>query len=317
MYAAPLGLQILYGTTSIWMPEYLNVHLSIANTHKAKFWGMLNVKYVSSKEPIGDNNFELVKKFEPCTLCTQSEKNDGVDGPYLYKNKMVLPRAYHLDHAILVYGDVANSFDIMYSILLNNHFNPAKVAVIVGGDQVQSIEPDFINHFSAVYLSNISLNDSSLAIVNKFYKNGGAIFPARREGVPNFNREYIESVISSFNGSYDTVKEMNISYYSPNKVEINLNGEEGFLVLAEKYFMFEGWQAHINGKEKHLFRTNGMSTAILLDGETGTLTFQYKPKSFRNGALITTLTIILILMYFVWQKKRNKKMWNLKNEGLH
>jgi len=208
-----------------------------------------------------------------------------------------------MENAIVIPGDPSEVKGAMYFIMLNKSFIPSKLAILTSDGLVNNLKLDVLSKFKGIFFTTGSIDESSRPLLIDYIKNGGVLLPNVFEGQQNVDLEEFFNWIGSFNESYDTVTEINISYYSPNKVEIKINGEEGFLILSEKFYLMEGWKAHVNGKQKEIFRANGISSAVLLDGETGTLTFEYKPKSFRNGALITGLTILLIAAYFIGRKR--------------
>lgn len=274
-YAVPLHLQILYGFNNVWIKEYFNEYLVITHSEPAKFYGMLNTKYIYHNKSINLTDFEFVKKFED-SFCFGDNTDSGVAGPYLYKNKKYLPRAYMADKAVLVVGDKKTVRAATYIILLNENFNPADTVVIIGKkDEINNYKAEFLERFDIV----IDPNTSTQEDVDLLW-------------------EEIKS-----NKSYEDVEEVEITYYSPNKIIFNVSETSKFLVLSEKFFMFSGWKAELNGKEIDIFRANGINSAVWIE-ETGELVFEYKPKSFKIGSMISYLTLMGIIIYFLLKKLR-------------
>lgn len=101
-------------------------------------------------------------------------------------------------------------------------------------------------------------------------------------------------------------QEAKIIYYSPDEivVEINLQSS-GFLVLSENYY--PGWKAIDNDRETEIYRTNYILRSVYLDAGQHTVKFIYDPRSFRTGALITTITVLsLSVLLFVLILRRVK-----------
>ena len=64
--------------------------------------------------------------------------------------------------------------------------------------------------------------------------------------------------------------------------------------------MFQGWEPKLNKKEKGILRANGMNSAVYLNGEKGSLIFDYSPNSFKRGATISLITLIAVIIYFIY-----------------
>jgi len=93
-------------------------------------------------------------------------------------------------------------------------------------------------------------------------------------------------------------KEAEITYYSPNKVTVNVNMDSpGFLVLGDTWY--SGWEAYDNGEETHIFKTNYVQRSVyLLEGEHE-IEFVFKPLSYKIGMILTILSLIFLLLYLI------------------
>lgn len=88
--------------------------------------------------------------------------------------------------------------------------------------------------------------------------------------------------------------------YSPNYIKLNTYLQRaGLLVLNEIYF--PGWQAYIDGKKEHIFKANYIMRSVYLKEGRHTAEFKYSPLSFRTGAIITILTLLILLFLGVRQ----------------
>jgi len=166
---------------------------------------------------------------------------------------------------------------------------------------------DFLKRFNAIILTTGSVDQNSAYLLNSYTKNGGKLIPDITKGETTMNKEEIDYILKSGNNFIPKDKEL--SYPKNNKAIINLKEDyKGFLVLSEKYSMFPDWTAKINGKEKDILRANGVISAVYLEGEKGDIIFEYKPRSFIIGAWISSITLLLVISYFVWffYKKREK-----------
>ena len=308
-YSIPLNLQDIYGYDNIWLFKYMPIFLSAANSQPAKMFGMLNMKYMTAVQPINISGFTLVKKFEECgfhkngfDIC-QPKKSDG---PYLYENELFLPRAYFVDNSILVLG-ADNADNIVFFIMLNNNFNPSNT-VIISENNLDNIDTDILKRFNAVILTqNLAQEDYSK--LRAYVDNGGKLLPNIFAGENRFSDEKLNEVLLSFNSSYSNVKKLNIKYDTYDNSIIKLDSKGKFLFLSEQYPMYPGWKAKLNEKEIKIFRANNVLTAVYAN-EIGSLIFEYKPTSFRYGAWISSITFLLILIFFsikISYKKLNIK----------
>ena len=102
--------------------------------------------------------------------------------------------------------------------------------------------------------------------------------------------------------------EINAAYYSNNKVVLGLNGEKGWLVASERFAHFPGWEAAINNDEAEMFKADNIITAVYLDGQNGELVFEYKPRPYRIGKIISLISALILVIYFghmIYSRKSN------------
>lgn len=102
-----------------------------------------------------------------------------------------------------------------------------------------------------------------------------------------FEEGYVEEFEGEFEGSFE---EAEIVYYSSNTIEVKAEGE-GFLVLSEQYF--PGWKAFVDGKETEILRGNYLFRTVYLDKGMHSIVFSYEPESFRTGALLSIIGLIV------------------------
>lgn len=67
-----------------------------------------------------------------------------------------------------------------------------------------------------------------------------------------------------------------------------------FLVLSENYF--PGWKVFVDGKQKKLFRANYFMQAVFLSSGFHKVKFMYSPFSFKIGAFISCITLLIIIL---------------------
>lgn len=311
-YVVNAGLEHLYGYTSTWIPEYLAEYLVAAQQSPAKFWGIMNVKYVSSMQPVNISGFKLVKQFAAANpdSCVPKEELRSY-GPYLYENEEFLPRAQISRHAILLIGNSQIVSSATYQIMLNDNFKPANSVIIMTDETPIEKHSDIMNLINAVILtSSDAIDQSSEGILTQFKQQGGKMLPDVIDGKTTVEQSELASALNS--SSKNTfISDSSIVRKNFDHIEISLNNsEKGFLVLSERFFYFKGWKANIDGKPVNLLRADGFVTAIPLRGGEKKVVLTYEPASFKIGLAVLLITLAALICYFSYfaYKKTHKDL---------
>ncbi len=307
MYAVFLKLEILYGTSPIWVYDYLNEYLTVTYSDPAKFYGMLNTKYIYSDKELTVPGLQFVKKFDKCQNCLEDYGTDkGIDGPYLYENLEYLPRAYLPDKSILIVGETQQEKEIMYGIMKLPEFIPSRENLVMGkSSKVDDYSPDFLQHFDAVILvSGADAGDGTL--LASFVRNGGHLLPNLFENKTSMTPEEVSTFLKMYGTTWNT-DELNFTTYSPDYRVISLPGKSGFLQLSEKFYLIPGWNAYADGQQREILRSDGVNSAIWINGEKE-LVLKYDPDSYRVGKWITVGTITLLLIFFILYHRKQQPL---------
>jgi len=300
-YTTPLGLDILYGVDgALWITEYMQ-YLGVSWYNPPKFWGMLNVKYLTAQKELNYTDFALVRKFEKCAECAEIAY-----GPYLYENKMVRERAINPGNAILVVGNAERATEMTYWLWVNQNITPA-ATTIVKGDEPEIIKYDrnFLKRFNVILLAPGSLGGADITagmppalkrVLGDYTSSGGVLLPDITKGETGIDPATIPERLRSLSAPANPVK---IASYGPNEVEVDVSGRKGLLVMGEKYFMFpEEWKAHANdGRELKMYRADGMATAVEIPENARTIRFTYAPKNFTLWAAVSAFTTLAVIAY--------------------
>ncbi|MCK4521214.1 MAG: hypothetical protein KAU20_01480 [Nanoarchaeota archaeon] len=298
----PLNLESIYGMYGpLWDSRYFHTFLASTFRSPAKLWGMLNVKYIISANEINNTDYEFVERFDDVPLDTISKKKYN-NTAYLYKNKKFLPRAFISPTPILIVGQEDNVKQLMYGLLINPNFDPSKTIIVQGKETIDSYGINELRRYDAVFLTQGSITQNSQFILESYKNKGGAIFPDVLDGKNMLSNEEIDELFLKLNKVNKTMKKIKIiSYYdkTPNFMRISLdNKENSFLFVSEKYTLYPGWTAKIDGKETEILLSNGVLSAVYIPIDSEYITFKYYPRSFRKGLIITILSSIIILFYF-------------------
>lgn len=297
-YLSQIGIGTIKGGSGIWFNDYLS-YLSIAQqTNPAKFWGLLNNKYVIAANELNIPGLQLIDKFEAdrtgCNVCEAY-------GPYLYENLEFMPRAYFVDNSVLVIGPNQNANQIVYPFLLNNNFDPKKSVIIQGKDSVGKYTLEEIKKYDAVIFST-NLENRDIAILRAYVDNGGILLPKIFDNKNVADAKDIEDLFKKLDGSFEEITVLN---YESNSAIYDVNNKKGFLVLSERFSNFPGWEAQGMDK-KEILKANGIITAVFIDNDDKVI-FKYRPKSFRNGLFISSIALLFIVGYFVYYFVKKKK----------
>ena len=308
-YTVTMRLEHLFGQTAIWQVDYMNVFLSLAFREPAKFWGIMNVKYITSRKPLELKNLELVKEFErfesdgECPPFNASTWNDpyadaGMKafGQFVYENKDVMPRAYMVEDAILIVGKHDNIMNLMYALLLDPNFNLKKAAVIYGKEQIGSYEVPELQKYKAIFLTEGSVDNSIIFKLQEYVNSGGVLIPDIVNNKNQIADEDIAKLYSSLDVDFKPIEDSDIITKNFEEKKIKTDSK-GFLIVSELYQFYDPWRATKNSKDLEILRANGVISAVYVGGP-GEVIFRFRPKSLLPGRIITIVTIIILLLYF-------------------
>ncbi len=313
-----LELEHIYSFDSLWYVPYFNIYLGVANSDPAKFWGMLNVKYITSIDPLNVSGFKFVKKFKDCTpeTCYQTEDANKRNlqkayGPYLYENLQFLPRAYFVDNAVLVVGDSNSELQLAYTLMTDPRFNPQNTVII---SQVGKLNPnEDLSKYKAIVLGSGSIDNNNFQQLNLHVKQGGILLPNIIAGENSLNQENISKMLTGLKGNLTSVEGSNIIMHDFDHREIKVNGKKGWLVYSEKFALFNGWQAKADANPVQIYNANKVISAIYLENSVDSVKFTYYVKSFVIGSYIFVMTLLFLITFFSWNiynrirfNKRNK-----------
>lgn len=315
-YSVPLGLQDIYGYDNVWNSRYMPRFLSVANNDPAKLFGMLNMKYLTSMSPLNTSGFSLAGKFGECgaypdglDIC-QPRKSDG---PYLYLNERFLPRAYAVDHAVLILGPEENAAQASYFLMLQPGYDPSTTALL----QAPSLDgyPSLLGDIDIIILL-ASPSQQDAALLKAYADSGGTLFPNIFAGESQLSQERLAASLPQGNAS--GARAVPMRYLSNAEAAVSLNATGAFLVLSEQFSQYPGWTA-MNGRERlPLLTASTVLTAVPITGRAGEIAFAYAPSSVRTGLLIGMLTLLAMIAALVaWHVFHRKKDSRLHDTAAH
>ena len=255
-YNVALGLEHIYGYIQTWNPIYFNTFLNFAHTNPAKFWGILNVKYITSTTQLNVTGFRFIKEFDKCNVCFNDRKEWNKHyGPYLYENEEFVPRLYIAQNSILIIGDKNENFNsppisILYGVLSDVSFNNKNTAVVLGQKgSIKEYDSNFLNKFNVIFLTPGSMDQNSLSKLKLFKEKGGIIIPDSAVEIDYimvnaqqiyillsfsiFEKTHFEGKVCSCTTSFK--RNFQGSFSSINLVEFHISFVRNAYVLVETY----------------------------------------------------------------------------------
>ncbi len=99
-----------------------------------------------------------------------------------------------------------------------------------------------------------------------------------------------------------------IKTYRPNRIDVELDGTAGWLVLSEVWF--PGWKATVDGETTHVYRGNHAFRAVPVPAGSRSVVLEFLPQSYVLGwwisrvALISWLLAIGLTFLFRWIRRQ-------------
>jgi len=97
--------------------------------------------------------------------------------------------------------------------------------------------------------------------------------------------------------------------FSPNYISLNVqSSHEGILVLMDSYD--KGWRVYVDGQSEVIHRVNYKFRGVRIPPGEHTVIFRYLPKSFLAGAIISSLSLLLIVGIIIFLRNKDKAEQN-------
>ena len=94
--------------------------------------------------------------------------------------------------------------------------------------------------------------------------------------------------------------------YTPERVVVNAGlAGDGYLVLMDTYY--PGWEARLDGQPVPIYRANLIGRAVELPAGRHQIEFDYRPQTFRLGAIISLVSLVLVAIGLAWALLRRRK----------
>jgi hypothetical protein len=87
-----------------------------------------------------------------------------------------------------------------------------------------------------------------------------------------------------------------ITAYHGRRIRLELQGQKGYLVLADKLAHFPGWQARSADGPRPVLHANAVATALPLNGSEQWIELEYWPGSLSLGGALALLSLLPTLL---------------------
>jgi hypothetical protein len=278
----PLGLEAINSYTPTEHQDYRpgdfapadqRSFLGDGDSHPARFWGLLNVRFVVAESPQADPGFTLAAHVKPCpvAICQPAK----AAGPYIYENRAWMPRAWMVRRAVALVGERRRVYEAVLDLLAMPAFDPARLVVL------QLEQGDAVPQVDQVFGVDLEL--------------AGAI--RWRTGRAD---DYIARM---FEGPRAPIEPVSVRRVTTNRIDFTAPSD-GWLVASEQLALYPGWTAAIKRTRVPLFRADGILTATRVRAGDIVRTF-YEPPRFRLGLVMCALMVVAIVGYRAVSRRRN------------
>ena len=277
----PLGLESITSYTPSEHRDYLpgdfdepdhRTFLGESYAHPARFWGMLNVRYILSTAPRSAPGLSLAAQVEPCPVeICQPAKSAG---PYIFENEQWLPRGWIVPHAIALIGPSRPVFEAALDVLRMPDFDPARTVVLhlAPGAAIPAVDGLFSVGFDAPNAVRWGSADAQQLLLRLL----------RRE--------------------LDTVQPAMFTRQGNNRIEFRASAD-GWLVASEKLALYPGWHASIDGTPVDIVRADGVLSAIHV-GVGNKVRLSYEPRHFRLGVALFAVMLSIVAVAELRHRRR-------------
>ena len=101
--------------------------------------------------------------------------------------------------------------------------------------------------------------------------------------------------------SRDTSARIQLTEYSPNRLQYEYSASEEQLAVFSEVYYPEGWHMYIDGEEANLFRANYILRAALLPAGQHQVEMKFEPRSYYAGTTISNYSsMLLMILLLLW-----------------
>ena len=100
----------------------------------------------------------------------------------------------------------------------------------------------------------------------------------------------------------------NAKLMSSGRVDVEVSTEApSLLVVADQYY--PGWVAIVDGKQEPIYAVDGIFRGVFLEKGDHVVQFKYRPLSFIIGAIISSLSLLIAVVFAIYRPKGSPKKY--------
>ena len=93
---------------------------------------------------------------------------------------------------------------------------------------------------------------------------------------------------------------------SSGELDVEVKTERpGLLVVTDQYY--PGWVAIVDGKQEPIYAVDGIFRGVVLEEGDHRIQFKYRPLSFRIGVMISSLSLLILIIFSVFGSRLSRK----------
>jgi hypothetical protein len=211
---------------------------------------------------------------------------------------------------VVIYYDKKELYEIDEEIMY--YSNDKKIEDIFMPFTITPIEKKYPIAFS---FDDIYINENTDAfprayLVHDYVKvepNTAQEFLEKNTDFDLRNSVILESDLKEF-GLEKTVSTSNnvkIKELNENKIVIETFSEKDSILILTDVF-YPGWEVFVDGEQTEIHRANGVVRAVVLEEGSHSVEFNYVPKSFWFGVIISIITLIILAGLYAYSQKYYK-----------
>jgi hypothetical protein len=112
------------------------------------------------------------------------------------------------------------------------------------------------------------------------------------------DKQYENILGDNLNNSNE--KSITMKSYSANRLEYSFQSETQALALFSEMYYPKGWRAFVNGEPVEIIRANYLLRGLVLPAGEGDVVFEFHPKSYFVGNVVSYASSALLLLLSVW-----------------
>ena len=247
--------------------------------------------------------FERFLRFDTFQPFDESEDWDNLRATLLPNVTILdaIPSANNFDP--LIPGRYANWIDVLQVVDLESKQQMLNLMGVEVVERIDSTQDNGVRFVGRETFPRYRWVPCGLAV-----ETGSEALEMIKQGNVNFQREVIlelDGPISNPNCDSDIGVDIRVKSEFANKsILVVKSPNPGYLIMADVWY--PGWQSFVDGVPTPVLKANYLFRAISLPAGEHIVTFAYQPKWFYTGALVSGVSLIVLIvlsLYWIGKKK--------------